>query len=167
MASPFVELEIDTPTGLRTVKVTNPEKTYFSGLRDGTGRKLDLVEYYLAVGDGIVRALRERPTVLKRHPGGADTPPIYQKRVPDNRPPWMETVTVAFPSGGKAHARAHLHAAALARALNAARWRGRSAPELGPVDVAHVAWAANTGCLDFHPWPTRRDHVENPDELRI
>jgi DNA ligase D len=142
MASPFVELEIDTPTGLRTVKVTNPDKTYFSGLPDGTGRKLDLVEYYLAVGDGIVRALRERPTVLKRHPGGAETPPIYQKRVPDNRPPWMETVTVAFPSG-------------------------RSATELCPVDVAHVAWAANTGCLDFHPWPTRRDHVEQPDELRI
>jgi DNA primase len=70
MASPFVELEIDTPTGLRTVKVTNPDKTYFSGLPDGTGRKLDLVEYYLAVGDGIVRALRERPTVLKRHPAG-------------------------------------------------------------------------------------------------
>jgi DNA ligase D len=142
MASPFVELGIDTPTGLRTVKVTNPDKTYFSGLPDGTGRKLDLVEYYLAVGDGIVRALRERPTVLKRHPGGAETPPIYQKRVPDNRPPWLETVTVAFPSG-------------------------RSATELCPVDVAHVAWAANSGCLDFHPWPTRRDHVEQPDELRI
>jgi len=142
MPSPFVELEVDTPSGERTVKVTNPEKTYFSGLPEGRGRKLDLVEYYLAVGDGIVRALRERPTVLKRHPGGAETPPIYQKRVPDNRPPWMETVTVAFPSG-------------------------RSATELCPVDVAHVAWAANTGCLDFHPWPSRRPDVESPDELRI
>ena len=142
MATPFVELEVDTPTGERTVKVTNPDKTYFSGLPEGRGRKLDLVEYYLAVGDGVVRALRERPTVLKRHPGGAETPPIYQKRVPDNRPPWMETVLVAFPSG-------------------------RSALEMCPVDVAHVAWAANSGCLDFHPWPSRRADVEAPDELRI
>jgi DNA ligase D-like protein (predicted polymerase) len=142
MVSPFVELEVDTPSGERTVKVTNPEKTYFTGLPEGRGRKLDLVEYYLIVADGIVRALRERPTVLKRHPGGAETPPIYQKRVPDNRPPWLETVTVAFPSG-------------------------RSATELCPVDVAHVAWAANSGCLDFHPWPSRRADVESPDELRI
>ena len=142
MPTPFVELEVETPSGERTVKVTNPDKTYFSGLPEGRGRKLDLVEYYLAVGDGIVRALRERPTVLKRHPGGAETPAIYQKRVPDNRPPWLETVTVQFPSG-------------------------RSATELCPVDVAHVMWAANSGCLDFHPWPTRRADVESPDELRI
>ncbi len=142
MPSPFVELEVDTPSGERVVKVTNPEKTYFSGLPEGRGRKLDLVEYYRAVGDGIVRALRERPTVLKRHPGGAESEAIYQKRVPDNRPPWIETATVAFPSG-------------------------RSATELCPVDVAHVMWAANSGCLDFHPWPSRRDDVEHPDELRI
>ena len=142
MPTPFLELEVETPSGERTVKVTNPEKTYFSALPAGRGRKLDLVEYYLSVADGIVRALRERPTVLKRHPGGAETEAIYQKRVPDNRPPWMETVTVQFPSG-------------------------RSATELCPVDVAHVAWAANSGCLDFHPWPTRRAHVEQPDELRI
>jgi DNA ligase D len=142
MASPFVEIEVDTPSGERTVKVSNPEKTYFSGLPEGRGRKLDLVEYYLSVADGVVRGLRERPTVLKRHPGGADTEPIYQKRVPDSRPPWLETVTVTFPSG-------------------------RSATEMCPVDVAHIAWAANYGCLDFHPWPTRREHVEKPDELRI
>lgn len=142
MASPFVELDVDTPSGERTVKVTNPDKTYFSGLPPGRGRKLDLVEYYLAVADGVVRGVRERPTVLKRHPGGAETEAIYQKRVPDNRPPWIETVTVAFPSG-------------------------RSATELCPVDVAHIAWAANTGCLDFHPWPSRRADVEAPDELRI
>jgi DNA ligase D len=142
MPSPFVELEVDTPTGERTVKVTNPEKTYFRGLPEGRGRKLDLVEYYLAVGDGIVRALRERPTVLKRHPDGAEGEAIYQKRVPDKRPPWIETATVSFPSG-------------------------RSATELCPVDAAHVAWAANLGTLDFHPWPSRRADVEHPDELRI
>jgi DNA ligase D-like protein (predicted polymerase) len=142
VASPFVEIPVDTPTGERLVKVTNPDKTYFSALPEGKGRKLDLVEYYLAVGDGIVRALRERPTVLKRHPDGAEAEAIYQKRVPDKRPEWLSTCTVSFPSG-------------------------RTATELCPVDVAHVAWAANLGTLDFHPWPTRCSHVENPDELRI
>jgi DNA ligase D-like protein (predicted polymerase) len=142
VASPFVEIAVPTPSAERTVKVTNPERTIFSGLPEGKGRKVDLVEYYLAVGDGVVRGLRERPTVLKRHMEGADSPPVYTKRVPDSRPPWIETVTVEFPSG-------------------------RTATELCPVDVAHVAWAAQMSTLDFHPWPTRRDHVENPDELRI
>ncbi len=142
MPSPFVEIEVDTPSGERVVKVTNPEKTYFSGLPEGRGRKLDLIEYYLAVGDGIVRALRERPTVLKRHPGGAETEAIYQKRLPEHAPPWIEGVTVSFPSG-------------------------RSARELCPVDVAHVVWAATQGTLDFHPWPSRRADTECPDELRI
>ena len=85
MASPFVEIEIDTPTGEHVVKVTNPDRTYFPGLPEGRGRKIDLVEYYLSVGDGIVRALRERPTVLKRHPEGAESPPVYTKRVPEGR----------------------------------------------------------------------------------
>jgi DNA ligase D len=142
MASPFVEIEIDTPTGERLLKVTNPDRTYFSGLPEGRGRKLDLVEYYLAVGDGIVRALRGRPTVLKRHPEGAESEAIYTKRVPKGAPPWIETCTVHFPSG-------------------------RSATELCPADVAHVAWAVQMSTLDFHPWPTRCDDVERPDELRI
>jgi len=137
-----VELEVAVGTGVRTVRVTHPEKTYFAGLPAGQGRKIDLVEYYLAVGDGIVRALRERPTVLKRHPDGAQGEAIYQKRVPEHRPPWIETVTVHFPSG-------------------------RSATELCPVDVAHVAWAANLGTLDFHPWPSRRADTDHPDELRV
>ena len=142
MPSPYVEIVVDTPTGERVIKVSNPEKTYFRGLPEGRGRKMDLVEYYLAVGDGIVRALRERPTVLKRHPGGAETEAIYQKRLPEHAPPWIEGVTVSFPSG-------------------------RSARELCPVDVAHVAWAATQGTLDFHPWPSRRPDTESPDELRI
>src|SRR3712207_6306840 len=115
MPSPFVELEVDTPTGERTVKVTNPDRVYFPELGE-RGRKIDLVEYYLSVGDGIVRALRERPTVMKRHPEGVGSEAVYTKRVPNSRPPWLETVTVRFPSG-------------------------RDAVELCPVDVAHVAWA--------------------------
>ena len=142
MASPFVEIPVETPTGERVVKVTNPERTYFSGLPEGRGRKIDMIEYYLAVGDGVVRGLRERPTVLKRHPEGAESEAIYTKRVPQSRPPWIETVTVHFPSG-------------------------RSATELCPVDVAHVAWAAQMSTLDFHPWPSRRADTESPDELRI
>ena len=142
VASPFVEVPVDTPTGERLIKVTNPDRTYFSGLPDGKGRKLDLVEYYLAVAPGIVRALNERSTVLKRHPEGAESEAIYTKRVPKGAPPWIQTCTVHFPSG-------------------------RSATELCPVDVAHVVWAVQMSTLDFHPWPSRRTHVENPDELRI
>jgi DNA ligase D len=133
--SPFVELEV----GSRTVRVTNPDKIYFSARSE---TKLDHVRYYLSVGDGIVRALYERPTQLKRHPGGAESEAIYQKRVPEKRPEWIETARVRFPSG-------------------------RHADELCVTELAQVAWAANLGTMDFHPWPSRRADTECPDELRI
>lgn len=142
MASPFVELEVPTPTGMRVIKVSNPEKVYFSGLPTECGRKIDLVNYYRAVGDGILRALFERPTYLKRHPDGAEGEAIYQKRVPEHHPDWLETVRVSFPSG-------------------------RHADALCPVDLAHILWAVNLGTLDFHPWPARRADLDRPDELRI
>jgi DNA ligase D len=135
VASPFVELDVEG----RTVRVSNPDKVYFPRRKE---TKLDLVEYYLAVGDGIVRALRDRPTYLKRHPDGVGTEAIYQKRVPEHRPEWIETVRVTFPSG-------------------------RHADALCVTEVAQVAWAANLATLDFHPWPTRRPDVDHPDELRI
>jgi DNA ligase D-like protein (predicted polymerase) len=135
MASPFVELEIDG----RTVKVTNPDKIFYRKLK---ATKLDHVQYYVSVGEGIVRALYERPTYLKRHPDGADDEPIYQKRVPEKRPDWIETARVTFPSG-------------------------RHADTLCVTEVAQVAWAANLATLDFHPWPARRTDVDHPDELRI
>ncbi len=135
MASPFIELEV----GPRIVKVTNPDKVFFSARGE---TKLDLVRYYLTVGDGIVRALFERPTQLKRHPDGAEGEPIYQKRVPQHRPEWIETARVTFPSG-------------------------RHADELCVTELAAVAWAANLGTIDFHPWPSRRTDTEHPDELRI
>ena len=135
MATPFVELEV----GVRLVRVTNPDKVFF---RTRGETKLDLVRYYVAVGDGIVRALYERPTQLKRHPDGAEGEAIYQKRVPERRPDWIETARVTFPSG-------------------------RHADELCVTEVAQVAWAANLATIDFHPWPSRRAHVDNPDELRI
>src|SRR5215208_1094036 len=135
MATPFVELDV----GGRTVKVTNPDKVYFAERGE---TKLDHVQYYIAVGEGIVRALCERPTQLKRHPGGAESQPIYQKRVPEKRPDWIEVARVTFPSG-------------------------RHADELCVTEVAQVAWAANLAVVDFHPWPSRRPAVDLPDELRI
>lgn len=132
---PPVAIEVDG----RTVTVSNPTKVFFS-TRGET--KLDLVHYYLAVGEGALRGVYERPTVLKRYPNGAEGEFFYQKRVPPHRPSWLETCTVSFPSG-------------------------RHAEELCPVDVAHIVWAVNLGCLDLNPWPVRRSDVGHPDELRV
>ncbi len=135
MPAPSVELEV----GARTVRVSNPDKILFP-TRSET--KLDLVRYYLAVGDGIVRALLERPTQLRRFPDGVEGEAIYQKRVPEKRPDWVEVARVTFPSG-------------------------RHADELCVTELAQVAWAANLAVVDFHPWPSRRRDVDRPDELRI
>ena len=132
---PAVAVEVDG----RSVKISNPDKVFFSARGE---TKLDLVWYYFAVGPGALRGVFERPTVLKRYPDGAEGSFFYQKRVPSGHPPWLETVTVAFPSG-------------------------RSAKELCPVDVAHILWAVNLGCLDLNPWPVRRSDTDHPDELRV
>jgi DNA ligase D len=135
MASPAIELEV----GERLVRVSNPDKVLFPARGE---TKRDLVEYYLAVGDGIVRALYERPTQLRRFPDGVESEAIYQKRVPEKRPDWIEVARVTFPSG-------------------------RHADELCVTEIAQVAWAANLAVVDFHPWPSRRRDTERPDELRI
>jgi DNA ligase D len=147
MASPFVELQV----GERLVKVTNPDKVYFAG--PGITKR-EMVEYYLSVGDGILRALRDRPTTLERWPGGvfegakqatrADPhgDAFYQKRVPKGAPDWVVTAEIKFPSG-------------------------RTADEICPTELATVAYCANLGTITFHPWPVRRSDVEAPDELRI
>ncbi|RJK92924.1 non-homologous end-joining DNA ligase [Vallicoccus soli] len=147
MATPFVEIEV----GDRDVRVSNPDKTYFPG--PGITKR-EVVEYYLAVGDGILRALRERPVTMERWPGGVHEgmklatrmdnrgDAFYQKRVPKNAPPWVETAHITFPSG-------------------------RTADEVCPTELATVAWCANLGTITFHPWPVRRADVDHPDELRI
>ncbi|GLW07700.1 ATP-dependent DNA ligase [Microtetraspora sp. NBRC 13810] len=135
MASPYIELEV----GGHTVKVTNPDKVYFPGIG---ATKRELVEYYVSVGEGALRALRDRPTHLKRHPDGVLSDAIYQKRLPPRHPDWMHTVTVRFPSG-------------------------RSADTLRVTQVADLAYCANLGTVDFHPWHVRAADVEHPDELRI
>jgi len=123
----------------RTVTITSPEKVFFAARGE---TKLDLARYYLDAGLAALRGVFERPTVLKRYPDGAEGKFFFQKRVPTNRPPWLETVTVEFPSG-------------------------RSAEELCPTDSAHIAWAVNLGCIDLNPWPVRRSDLEHPDELRV
>ncbi|HEV2886796.1 MAG TPA: non-homologous end-joining DNA ligase [Jatrophihabitans sp.] len=135
MASPFTELQV----GDRTVKITNPDRVYFPA----TGAtKLDLAEYYIAVGDGIVRALFERPCMLHRFPDGTGGERIYQKRLPKGAPDWVETVQVRFPSG-------------------------RTADELCVTELASVIWAVQMSSVEFHPWHSRRADTERPDELRI
>ncbi|HST48239.1 non-homologous end-joining DNA ligase [Jatrophihabitans sp.] len=135
MASPFTELQV----GERTVKITNPDRVYFPA----TGAtKLDLAHYYIAVGDGIVRALRERPCMLHRFPDGTGGERIYQKRLPKGAPDWVETVQVRFPSG-------------------------RTADELCVTELASVVWAVQMSTVEFHPWHSRRADTERPDELRI
>jgi DNA ligase D len=135
MASPFTELQV----GDRTVKVTNPDRVYFPA----TGKtKLDLANYYLSVGEGIVRALRDRPCMLHRFPDGTGGERIYQKRLPKGAPDWVETVKVAFPSG-------------------------RTADELCVTELASVIWAVQMSTVEFHPWHSRRADTERPDELRI
>jgi DNA ligase D len=135
VASPFVELEV----GGRVVKVTNPDRVYFRARGE---TKLDLANYYISVGDGIVRALRERPCMLHRYPEGVGGEKIYQKRLPKGAPEWVETTEVSFPSG-------------------------RTADELCVTGIAAVVWAVQMSTVEFHPWHTRRPAVEQPDELRI
>ena len=141
--------------GSREVRVSNPGRVIFPETeRTAPVTKLDIVRYYLAVGDGIMRALNDRPTTLERWPkgvhpgivlstrdrGGGDA--FFQKRVPKGAPPYLQTARIQFPSG-------------------------RHADEICPTEVAVVAWAAQMGTITFHPWPVRRADVDHPDELRL
>jgi DNA ligase D len=129
------QIEIDG----RSVKLSNPDKVYFPqrGFTKG-----DVVRYFMSVGDGIVRALTDRPTTLERYPEGVDGESFYQKRVPKYLPDWIPSARIHFPSG-------------------------RPADEMCPDSVAAVVWAANLGCLTFHAWPVNRADTDHPDELRI
>ncbi|WP_101524308.1 non-homologous end-joining DNA ligase [Nocardioides houyundeii] len=134
--SPAVELEVDG----RVVRVSNPERVYFPEIG---ATKLDLVEYYLAVGDGIVNALLERPCMLHRFPKGLAGDKVHQKRLPAGAPDWVETVELFFP-----------------------RWK-RTADELCVTELAQVIWAVQMSTVEFHPWNSRRHDTEKPDEWRI
>jgi len=126
--------------GDRTVRITHPERVYFPA----TGAtKLDLAQYYLGVGDGIVRALRERPCMMHRFPEGLSGEKVHQKRLPRGAPPWVETVQLFFP-----------------------RFK-RTADELCVTELGSVIWAVQMSTVEFHPWNSRRADTEKPDEWRI
>lgn len=141
--------------GSREVRVSSPDRVVYEATPwSAAVTKQQVVEYYVAVEDGIMRALRERPTALERWPKGFSTDmamatrdgqkgdAFYQKRLPQGAPAYVETAHITFPSG-------------------------RTADEVCPTEVATVAWCAQMGTLTFHPWPVRRKDVDHPDELRI
>jgi DNA ligase D-like protein (predicted polymerase) len=124
----------------REVRVTHPEKPYFS--KETKLSKLDIVRYYLSVAPGALAGIRDRPIVLKRFVDGAEGEAFYQKRAPTERPSWVRTVTLSFPSG-------------------------RTAEEIVVDDSAGLAWIVNLGCLELHPHAVRTGNLEHPDELRV
>ncbi len=126
--------------GEREVRVTHPHKPYFS--KETKLSKLDLVRYYLSVAAGALAGIQDRPLVLKRYVNGAEGDAFYQKRAPGERPAWLRTVTLSFPSG-------------------------RTAEEIVVDDAAGLAWTINLGCIELHPHPVRANDLEHPDELRI
>jgi bifunctional non-homologous end joining protein LigD len=133
-----IEQEVVEVSG-REIPISNPRKVLFP---QAGYTKLDLVRYYLAVADGALRANGDRPNVLVRYPNGIDGEFFYQKRAPTSRPPWIDVVSLRFPSG-------------------------RNAEEVVPRDAAGLAWMANLACLELHPHPVRADDLDHPDELRV
>jgi bifunctional non-homologous end joining protein LigD len=124
----------------REVQITHPDKLYFSS--QARISKLDLVRYYLSVAPGALAGICDRPIVLKRFVNGAEAEAFYQKRAPTERPPWLRTVTLSFPSG-------------------------RTAEEIVVEDAPGLAWIVNLGCIELHPHPVRSGNLDHPDELRI
>jgi DNA ligase D-like protein (predicted polymerase) len=124
----------------REVKITNPNKAYFS--KEAKVTKLQLVRYFLSVQEGALRGIRDRPIVLKRFVDGAHAPPFYQKRAPEKRPEWIRVATLSFPSG-------------------------RTADEVVVDDAAGLAWVVNLGCIELHPHPVLSADLDHPNELRI
>jgi DNA ligase D len=131
-----VELQV----GSRSVRISSPDRVYFSERGE---TKLDLARYYVSVGDGIVRALRERPCMLHRFPTGVDGEKVHQKRIPSGAPDWVQTVRIHFPRFN------------------------RTADELCVTELASVIWAVQMATVEFHPWNSRSADVERPDEWRI
>jgi DNA ligase D len=130
---------VDIEVAGRTVSISSPGKVMFPQHGE---TKLDLAHYYLAVGEPLMRTVRDRPTLLQRFPNGVTGQSFFQKRIPDSAPGWLVTTTVATVNGTESRA-------------------------IVMADLAHVLWAANQGCLGFHPWPYRASSPEQTDELRI
>ncbi|MHB1570871.1 MAG: non-homologous end-joining DNA ligase [Solirubrobacteraceae bacterium] len=131
---------VELTVGARTIRLSSPDRVYFPARGE---TKLDLARYYMSVGDGIVRALRERPCMLHRYPRGIGGQKVHQKRLPAGAPDWLATVRVTFPRFD------------------------RHADELCVTELASVIWAVQMATVEFHPWNSRRADVERPDEWRI
>jgi DNA ligase D len=134
-----VVLEVAGPDGVRKVRVSSPGRVMWPGAGI---TKLDLAEYVIAVEDGLLRALRDRPVTLQRFPGGVDGEAFYSKNPPRGVPDWARTTMCTYPSG-------------------------RSHPQLVIDEVATAVWAVQMNTVTFHPWPMRSADNDNPDELRI
>src|SRR5499427_1086424 len=135
---PAADKEVLSVNG-RDLSISNPRKVLFP---QAGHTKLDLAHYYLSVADGALRGAGGRPNVLVRYPNGVGGEFFFQKRAPESRLPWIEVVTLSFPSG-------------------------RTASEVVPRDAAALVWMANLACLELHPHPVRADDLDHPDELRI
>jgi len=131
--------KLDLDAGGRIVAISSPDKVMFP---EHGETKADLARYYLAVAEPLMRTVRDRPTLLQRFPNGATEKSFFQKRIPESAPDWLETTTVSTPNGTTSRA-------------------------IVMADIAHVLWAANQGCLGFHPWPYRAQHPDDTDELRL
>ncbi|GAB93982.1 hypothetical protein GORHZ_255_00030 [Gordonia rhizosphera NBRC 16068] len=131
---------VELRVGERVIRLSSPDRVYFAERGE---TKRDLAEYYLSVGDGIVRALRDRPCMLHRFPKGVSGKKVHQKRLPAGAPDWVETVELWFPRFG------------------------RTADELCVTELGSVIWAVQMSTVEFHPWNSRRDDPESPDEWRI
>src|SRR5918996_2117731 len=136
--APASDVEVVEAAG-REVRITSPEKMFFPERGE---TKLDLVRYYVAVGEPLMRAMGGRPVLMQRFPEGAGGSNFFQKRVPKDIPEWLETTTVSTVNGTPSQA-------------------------LVAADLAHVAWAVNIGCLGFHVWPFRAGDPAHADELRL
>ncbi len=140
MASSEHGAPIELTIGEHIVRVSSPDRVYFPEIG---ATKLDVVRYYESVGPGIVRALRDRPTMLHRYPKGIDGPKVHQKRIPAGAPEWLETVEIYFPRFG------------------------RTADEVVVTELGSVIWAAQMSTVEFHPWNCRAGDLDHPDEWRI
>ncbi len=130
---------LELTVGDKVMAITHPDKMMFP---EHGETKADLARYYVAVGEPLMRTVRDRPTLLQRFPNGVKGQSFFQKRIPDSAPEWLQTTIVSTPNGTTSRA-------------------------IVMADVAHVLWAANQGCLGFHPWPYRAGRPEHTDELRI
>ena len=135
MAGDYLTIELSG----RELKISNPDKVFFSKRGE---TKLDLIEFYAAIEEPLMRVMGDRPTLMQRFPDGASGKSFFQKRVPKGAPEWLQTTTVSTPNGTTSNA-------------------------MVAADVAHIAWAANLGCLGFHTWPNRAQNPGFTDELRI